>query len=327
MSGSLNQSIEYYEDELAIHHLYEVASSVDSLVIGEREILRQLRQAYQKCNTQFGITGDKLRIAMQMTVKSAKMVYGNTRIGEKPVSIVSLAVKKLLQSSPPDNARVIIIGAGQTNVLMSNFLKKYKFSHTAVFNRTLEKAEELAARLDGYAYTLDDLKTFDKGFDIMIICTGSTAKFIDQPVYTQLLQGDKNQKIIVDLSVPSNIDAEVLANNDIHHIEIDSLKKLAEDNLAFRRKEISKVKEILADRVVEFKEIYRQRQIEIDHNHIPSEIKAIKDRAMNLVYKKQLDNLDPKTRDLIEEMMSYMEKKCIAVPIKKAKEANTNQIA
>lgn len=188
MSGSLNQSIEYYEDELAIHHLYEVASSVDSLVIGEREILRQLREAYQKCKTQFCITGDKLRIAMQMTVKSAKMVYGNTRIGEKPVSIVSLAVKKLLQTAPPDNARVIIIGAGQTNILMSNFLKKYKFKDIAVFNRTLEKAQELADRLNGNAYTLDGLQVFSQGFDIMIICTGSTAKFIDDTTYAQLLQ-------------------------------------------------------------------------------------------------------------------------------------------
>ncbi len=326
MSGSLNQSIEYYEDELAIHHLYEVASSVDSLVIGEREILRQLREAYQKCKTKFCITGDKLRIAMQMTVKSAKMVYGNTRIGEKPVSIVSLAVKKLLQSSPPDNARVVIIGAGQTNVLMSNFLKKYNFKDVAVFNRTLEKAEVLAARLHGDAFTLDGLQSFKKGFDIMIICTGSTAKFIDQATYAQLLQGESNQKIIVDLSVPSNIDGAVLANNDIHYIEIDSLKKLAADNMDFRKKEISKVKEILAERVVEFKELYRIREIERDHSHIPTEIKAVKEKALNVVFKKQLENVDEDTRSLIEEMMTYMEKKCIAVPIKKAKKAKKDQL-
>ena len=202
---------------------------------------------------------------------------------------------------------------------MSNFLKKYKFKDIAVFNRTLEKAEELADRLNGDAFTLDGLQRFEKGFDIMIVCTGSTAKFIDGTTYAQLLQGEKNQKIIVDLSVPSNIDENVFAHNDIHHIAIDSLKKLAADNLDFRKKEISKVKEILADRVVEFKEVYRQREIEIDHNHIPTEIKAIKEKAINVVYKKQLENVDPETRSLIEEMMTYMEKKCIAVPIKKAK--------
>jgi len=320
MSGSLNQSIEYYEDELAIHHLYEVASSVDSLVIGEREILRQLRDAYQKCKTKFCITGDKLRIAMQMTVKSAKMVYGNTRIGEKPVSIVSLAVKKLLQTAPDEHARVIMIGAGQTNILMSNFLKKYKFKNIAVFNRTLEKAESLAERFGGNAFTLDALETYDKGFDILIICTGSTEKFFNNSIYTQLLQKESSQKIIVDLSVPSNIDKAVLANNDIQYIEIESLKKLAANNLAFRKNEISKVKEILADRVVEFKEIYRQREIERSISHIPEEIKAVKQRAINIVFKKQLASVDPKTRALIEEMMTYMEKKCIAVPIKKAKQ-------
>ncbi len=320
MSGSLHQSIEYYEDELAIHHLYEVASSVDSLVVGEREILRQLREAYRKCKTKFEITGDKLRIAMQMTVKSAKMVYGNTRIGEKPVSIVSLAVKKLLQSSPLPESRVLVIGAGQTNLLMSNFLKKYKFQDVVVFNRTLEKAQLLADRFTGNAIALDDLKTYQKGFDIMIICTGSTAKFVDSNLYAQLLQGDTDQKIIVDLSVPSNIDKGVFADHDINYIEIESLKKLAADNLAFRKNEISKVKEILAERVIEFKEVYRQREIERDYSHIPQQIKAVKEKAINVVFKKQLEAVDPNARLLIEEMMAYMEKKCIAVPIKKAKQ-------
>lgn len=323
MTGSLNQSIEYYEDELAIHHLYEVASSVDSLVVGEREILRQLREAYHKCKSKFEITGDKLRIAMQMTVKSAKMVYGNTRIGEKPVSIVSLAVKKLLQATPKHDSRVVVIGAGQTNILMSNFLKKYEFiKEVSVFNRTLDNAQSLADRLQGQGYTLDALSTFKGGFDIIIICTGSTEKFVDSTLYTQLLQGESDQKIIVDLSVPSNIDRSVLADNDINYIEIESLKKLAADNLAFRKNEITKVKEILAERVTEFKEVYRQREIERDISHIPVAIKAVKEKALNVVFKKQLDKVDPQTRDLIEEMMSYMEKKCIAVPIKKAKEAN-----
>jgi len=183
-----------------------------------------------------------------------------------------------------------VIGAGQTNMLMSNFLKKYKFHDVTVFNRTLEKAQLLADRLSGKAYTLEELNTYSNGFDIMIICTGSTAKFIDATIYKQLLQGDTDQKIIVDLSVPSNIDQEVFADNDINYIAIESLKKLAADNLAFRKSEISKVKEILAERVVEFREVYRQREIERDFSH------------------------------LIEEMMSYMEKKCIAVPIKKAKQ-------
>ena len=138
-------------------------------------------------------------------------------------------------------------------------------------------------------------------------------------MYSQLLQGETNQKIIVDLSVPSNIDDAVLTNNDIHHIEIDSLKKLAADNLAFRKNEISKVKEILAARVVEFKELYKIREIERDHSHIPTEIKAVKEKALNIVFKKQLEKVDPDTRLLIEEMMTYMEKKCIAVAIKKAK--------
>jgi glutamyl-tRNA reductase len=214
-----------------------------------------------------------------------------------------------------------VIGAGQTNILMSNFLKKYDFvKEVSVFNRTLDKAQSLADKMQGQGFTLDALSTFKGGFDIMIVCTGSTEKFVDPALYTSLLQGETDQKIIVDLSVPSNIDPDVLATNDINFIEIESLKKLAADNLSFRKNEIAKVKEILADRVTEFKEIYRQREIERDISHIPVAIKAVKDKAINVVFKKQLDKVDAETRDLIEEMMTYMEKKCIAVPIKKAKE-------
>ena len=151
---------------------------MNSLVIGEREILRQLREAYDQ-SVAWKLTGDDIRLAMRAAVETAKAVYSNTRIGEKPVSVVSLAIQKLLAAKTPKEARILLIGAGQTNKLVTKFLHKHSFSNVVVFNRTLEKAEGLANMVDGKAYTLDHLQEYQGGFDCMIVCTGATKALVD----------------------------------------------------------------------------------------------------------------------------------------------------
>ena len=99
--------IQNLEGEAAIRHLHKVAASIDSMVVGEREILRQLREAYERCH-EWGLTADHLRLAIQSAVVAAKDVYAHTRIGEKPVSVVSLAIQKLLDSRLPHDARIQI---------------------------------------------------------------------------------------------------------------------------------------------------------------------------------------------------------------------------
>lgn len=155
---SLAASASLYSGNAAIAHLLEVASSVDSLVIGEREILRQLRQAYERCN-QLNITGDSIRMAIQLAIETAKKVYSTTRIGQKAVSVVSLAIRQLLAKNPPRDARIVLVGAGQTNNLVGKFLAKYGFINCTVFNRSLPNATALATLLGGEGYTLDQLPT------------------------------------------------------------------------------------------------------------------------------------------------------------------------
>ena len=111
-----------YEGEDALKHLFRVASSVDSLVVGEREIITQVRNAYEKCN-EIGLTGDLLRLIIKSTIETAKKVYTDTEIANKPVSVVSLAYRRLKEYNVKMDSRFLIIGAGQTNILMSKFLK------------------------------------------------------------------------------------------------------------------------------------------------------------------------------------------------------------
>ncbi|MEM1324494.1 MAG: glutamyl-tRNA reductase [Bacteroidota bacterium] len=317
---TIRESVLAYEGETALSHLCAVASSVDSMVIGEREILRQLRTAYNQCY-QWGLTGDDIRIAMELAVRTAKDVYSNTKIGEKPVSIASLAALQLRNSTLPKNARILVIGAGQTNMLIGKFLLKYHYTNVKIFNRTLDKATKLAKQLDGAAYRLKDLATYEKGFDAIIICTGATKPILTPELYAQLLQGDQQQKLVIDIAIPNNTDKSILKTHDVKYIEVETLRHVAKENLAFRQTEVHRAKKIVGAHLTEFPQIYQSRQLEKAMKTVPDAIKAVKSNALNNVFKSEVEALDDNSRELLERVMSYMEKKCIGIPMQAARRA------
>jgi len=314
----LSQESFFFEGKNAIQHLLNVSSSIDSLVVGEREILRQLRQAYSRCYN-ISTTGDSIRIAMQLAVETAKKVYSSTRIGEKPVSVVSLAIRQLLAKRPSKDARILIVGAGQTNTLVGKFLLKYGFSNFAIFNRTLANAQQLANMVDGEAYSLDQLANYQGGFDIMVVCTGATQAIVTPQLYQSILQDDQ-KKILIDLAVPNNIDTAVVEQFATDYIEIYGLKELVNENLAFRESEVTKATKIINKKAAKFESIYKGRQVELAMREVPNQIKAIKQHAIGNVFKNEVSSLDDNAKDLIARMMEYMERRCIAIPIQVAKE-------
>ncbi len=313
--------VEIFDGTDAIRHLAEVASSVNSLVVGEREILRQLRQAYEQCRS-WKLTGDDLRLTNRFAVETAKAVYAQTRIGEKPVSVVSLAIQELLKEQIDRSARILMIGAGQTNNLVGKFLIKHQFSNVTVFNRTPEKAQALADRFDGNGHPLSDLASYKQGFDVLIACTGAVRPIVDEATYRQLVGDDQAHKTIIDLSVPNNVSADVVQQYNCKYIGVDGLKELANNNLSFRRKEVVKANQLIESRLPVFQTLYKQRQIEKALAHIPEEIKTIKKHAVEVVFKKDLEKMDAATKDLIDRMLTYMERRCISVPMTSSRQSD-----
>ena len=326
---AINPSIDYpalkdkmlhFHGDDALKHLLQVSASIDSMVVGEREILRQLRSSYDQC-AEWKLTGDNLRLAFRLAIESGKKVYAQTKIGEKPVSIVSLAVQKLREAHLPKDARILMVGAGQTNRLVAKFLKKMNFPRISIFNRSLEKAQQVAKIMDAEAYPLSELPDFKGGFDCLIVCTGSTKSIISPALYQQLLQGDTSEKLIIDLSIPYNVSQKVVQNFPVKYIEIEGLKALAEENHDFRKQEVIKANKLITSQLYKFQETYQHRQIAKALQRVPAEIKAAKQKALNEVFQEDLANLDSETRHLFEKMMDYMEKKCIGIPMRAAKEA------
>jgi glutamyl-tRNA reductase len=312
-----------FQDEKAIKHLFEVASSIDSLVVGEREIITQVRNAYEKCHA-LKLTGEVTRLAVKQAIVTAKEVYTKTQVANKPVSIVSLAYRNLIESSIKSSARFIIVGAGQTNTLMAKFLKKHAFGTFAVFNRTLSKAQKLASELNGMAFPLCDLANYKEGFDVLISCTGSSENIITSEIYQNLIANDKNQKVIIDLSVPNDIAPEIKGNFNVKLIDIQFLQNVANKNLAERKKELHLCHQIIEEKIVEFYAIRKERQVELAMKHVPERVKEITENALQTVFAKDIENLDDEAKEVLNRVLNYVEKKYISVPMKLAKEIMLN---
>jgi len=314
----LNQ-VTTYEGLDALQHLFRMSCSLESLVVGEKEILAQVRRAYERCR-QCGLTGDFMRLMMNSLVKTAKEVYTHTKISRNPVSVVSLAYRKLRDLKFVDNPRILIVGAGETNQNISKYLQKHKFSNFVIFNRTIDKAKRLAKELKGKAYPLSELRNYKEGFDILITCTGSTEPVITPTIYTQLLNGETSKKIIVDLAIPNDVAEEVIATNPIHYIEVGGLQSIANKNLQERYNELIHAERIIENNVAEFLPILKQRKVELAMRGVPEKVKEIKSFAINTVFANELNSLDPSSREVLEKVINYMEKKYISGPMLLAKE-------
>ncbi len=315
---------EVFEGEDALRHMFRVASSLDSLVVGEREIITQVRKAYDNCHAD-GLTGDLLRLAVKSTITTAKKVYTETKIANNPVSVVSLAERKLRELRPDSNSRILLVGAGETNTNITKYLIKHGYHRFAIFNRTLENAQKLAKiigtdAVSATAHSLDKLASYAGGFDVLITCTGSAEPVITPEIYASILQGDATEKLLVDLAIPSDIHASIPANFASVTIDISELTTVAENNLMERRAEFVSAEELIDESISEFRHMHRTRTLELKMKEVPEKIREIKDKAMNDVFARELETMDPKSRELLIRVMDYMEKKCIGVPMIMAKE-------
>lgn len=311
------KNAQLFESEEALRHLFNVASSIDSLVVGEREIITQVRNAYEKCN-EYNLTGDLIRLAIKSTVVAAKDVYTHTNIAHNSISVVSLAYRKLRELNVKQDARFLIIGAGATNTTMAKYLKKHKFSNFTIFNRTVENAKKLAEELNSQIYSLAELKNYKKGFDIIITCTGASKTIITPAIYKSLVGKDASRKVVIDLAIPNDLDPAILNNYDINLIAINNLQDIAKENLMAREQELIACNVIIEKNIAEFKQVLKTRKVELAMSEVPKKIKEIRETA-NEVFAKELLNLNSESKEVLDKILSYMEKKYISVPMKMAK--------
>ena len=251
--GVLQDYVYCHWDDEAVRHMMRVASGLDSLVLGEPQILGQLKTAFTQASTG-GFAGGPLGRLFQQTFSVAKKVRTETAIGENPVSVAYAAVS-LAQNifSDLSESRALLVGAGETIELVARHLKNAGVTSLTVANRTLARGQALVDELGGTACLLEDVPDALVKADIVIASTASPDAIITKPMVKAALKKRKHSPIfMVDIAVPRDIDGPVADLDDVYLYTVDDLKEVIEENQKSREAAASEAEKLILDGVSDF---------------------------------------------------------------------------
>lgn len=253
-----------HKDQDAIRHIMRVACGLDSLMLGEPQILGQVKQAFTDAKNSGVVQGEFERL-FQHTFSVAKRVRNETEIGANAVSVAYAAVQlaKHIFSSL-EKSRVLLIGAGDTIELVAKHIAEQGAKSITVANRTLARAQAIAEPLGASVLTLAQISSHLKEADIVISSTASQLPIIGKGVVQSALKERKHQPMfLVDLAVPRDVEAEVAELDDAYLYTVDDLQQIVEQNLASRQDAAVLADEMVAEQVQQFIQ-WQQGQTSID---------------------------------------------------------------
>jgi glutamyl-tRNA reductase len=235
-SDVLSTYLYKHHDALAVKHLFRVAAGLDSMIVGEPQILGQVKQAWTNARTHNTVHGVLNRL-FQHTFAMAKRIRTETQIGANPVSVAYASVKLARQLfSQLDQASVLLIGAGETIELAAQHLSNAKVKRLLITNRTLEHAQSLASRFSGFALPLDEFSKHLAEIDIVISATASQEIIVHKNDVANALKQRKHKPILmIDLAVPRDIDPKVSELEDIYLYTVDDLDQVLEESRTSRQ--------------------------------------------------------------------------------------------
>ena len=244
----------------ALRHLLSVSCGLDSMVLGEPQVLGQIKQAYETAR-EHAMVGSKLNSLFQFCFTVAKEVRTETSIGVNPVSVASAGVS-LARQIFGDFAghTALLIGAGETIEIAAQHLHDRKLSRMIIANRNIERAHELAERFGGYAIRLNELAAHLAEADIIISSTASPDLVLMRADVERALQGAKHRPIfMLDIAVPRDIESSVGKLDDIYLYTIDNLRDLIDENLRSRESAADDARAIIENRVDHYRQLLKSR--------------------------------------------------------------------
>ncbi len=311
----------FKEQENAIRHLFKVSSSLDSMIVGEAQILGQVKEAYQ---SSFEVQGTSvvLNRLFREAISVGKKVRTETGIGENAVSISYAAVqlaKKVFEDLKGHT--VLVIGAGEMSELTAQHLLANGVSAVLVANRTHERAVELAAKFNGKAIKFDDCQEFLKDADIVISSTGAPHYVIHSDVVSKAMRRRKNKPIFfIDIAVPRDIEPEVGEVYNVFLYDIDDLQSVVDVNLAEREKEANKAEKIIDKEVSKFLSWINSLEVVPTISALRREVEEIRMAEMEKVLAR-LKHLSSKDKNLIDALTNAIMNKVLHKPIVGLKES------
>ena len=304
----------------AAQHLFRVAAGLDSLVVGEPQILGQVKEAYTTAS-EIGCTGSLLNKLFHCSFAAGKRVRSETELGEGAVSISYAAValaRKIFGSLADHN--VLLVGAGEMSELTAVHLKAQQVSRIVVINRTASQAENLAEKIGGEAIPWTEMQQVLTTTDVVVTATGSPTPIITSNQVEAVMRTRRNRPLfIMDIAVPRDVEASAGTIEQVFLYNIDDLQAIVSENLARRSAQITKAEVIVAEEVNGFMTWLRSRRAVPTLVALRQRFEVIRQAELKRLESK-LASLAPADRARVEDVTRLIVEKLLSTPTERLKE-------
>lgn len=318
--AGFTQHLYMYEEEEAIDHLFKVACGLDSMVLGETQILGQVKDAFFLAQ-QEKATGTYFNMLFKQAITLSKRAHSETAIGESAVSVSYAAVelgKRIFGSFA--GKKVLILGAGSTSELTAKHLTANGAEKVYVANRTYERAEELAQRFNGTACNMEDIPQVLHEVDIVISSTGAKTLILNaEDVAASMKRRPSRPLFMIDIAVPRDLDPEIARISNVFLYDIDDLEGIVETNLEMRRAEAAKIERMIDEEMHDFAVWLQTLGVKPVIRALQEKATGIHEETLQSLFNK-LPELDEHQRTVIRRLTRSIVNQMMHDPINRIKE-------
>lgn len=314
--GGLDDHLYAYSGDVAVRHLFRVAASLDSMVVGEPQILGQIKDYYLAAQ-EAGTVGTILHRLFHRAFFVAKRVRTETGIASRAVSVSSVAVelaKRIFDRL--EDKTVLLIGAGKMGDLVARHLQRSGVSSLMVTNRTFERAVQLAAEFHGNPIRFEDYPRYLKLADLVVGCAGSPEMLLRPETVAEALRERKQRAMFfIDIGDRRNFDPAINKINNVYLYNIDDLEAVAKENLRERAGEVQKAEEMVEEEVAGFLRWLTSLEQVPTIVALRRKLEEIRRGELEKSLSTNLKGLSEKEREVLEDMTSAMIGKILHAPI------------
>ena len=311
--NELHSYIYTHPDAGAVKHVLRVASGLDSMVVGEPQVLGQLKQAYQTA-LETGSIGKMLNRLFQHSFRVAKDVRSNTMIGSHPVSVAYSAVRLARQIfGDLSKQTALLIGAGETIELTAKYLRDSGLHKMIIANRTPERTQSLAQQYSAYAISLDEIPQHLDEADVVISSTASPLPILHKDTIESAILKRKHKPVfILDIAVPRDVEPGVGELEDVYLYTVDDLKSIIDDNIKSRHAAVKQAEQIIDTEVIQFMEWVNSLDAVSTIRALRNQAQLIREDVLQSALQKLRQGTAPE--DLLHEVTRSLTNKLIHPP-------------
>lgn len=321
---SLRDHLYFYSGRAAVEHLAHVAAGLDSLVLGEPQILGQVTDAYVN-GVESGAIGDVLSVLFRCAIRAGKRARTETAISSNPASISSVSITLAEQVVGNLQERyVLIIGLGQMGQLALSALRKRNVSRVALANRTPHRAERLNGSGDATIYNLEELPQALAEADVVISATAAPHTVIDRELVERVApERQERPLVIIDIAVPRDVEPSVRHVDGVRLFSMDDLQDTLDRSLHARKQEVPKVEAIIEEELEALDREYREFTIKPVISTLRQKAEAIRQRELQRTLRYLGEDVDPETLKHVQHLSRSLVNKLLHEPTLRLREKAT----